>query len=326
MIWEYWIDLFTGRHCTARGLRAATIDAYRVSLEQFHGYVRFRLDDRGPGEIAAVDVLGYIEHLRTERGNGDSAVNRHVVILRSFYRAIVAMDHLEPAANPMAHFPRIRAVPRKLPRALSEQEVDRLLATPEADTVLGIRDRALLCLLYATGIRVSECAGLRERDVDLVDETVFVTGKGGHQRTVPLNETAVRALAIYRRVRGPAFPAAPFFRSRRGTALSRGAIYERVRTHGQRARLAKPVSPHTLRHTFATHMVRGGEKLPVVRDLLGHRCISSTELYMHMTARDLRAAADRHPIGRMLHHLDTIRLGPRVPMQHVRPPPERDYG
>jgi site-specific recombinase XerD len=322
MRWTYWIALYTQTHCTARGLRPATIAVYAKALEQFRSWVRFRCHDAGPEAIAARDVLGYVEHLRRERSNGDAAVGRHVVVLRSFYRAMVAMGELEPARNPMAHFPKLKAPSRKLPRVLSEREVERLLDTPERDTVLGLRDRALLHLLYGTGIRASEAASLRERDVDLAHETVTVCGKGGHQRTVPLNAAVTETLRTYRRARGPATPEACFFVSRQRRALTRGGVYERVRTRARRARLPLRVSPHCLRHTFATHLVRAGVGLVTLRDLLGHRQISSTQLYLHVTAQDLREAADKHPIARLVATLEPLLPDLRLPFQRV-PPPRR---
>lgn len=317
MMWEYWIALYTRTHCTARGLRPLTIAAYEATLGQFRGYARFQLQDRPPDAIAARDVLAYLQHLRLARGNGDAAVNRHVVILRSFYRALVAMGHLEPSRNPMAAFPTIKATPRKLPVMLSVEEAERLLATPGTDTILGLRDRALLALLYGTGIRASECVSLREGDVDLVEMTVTVTGKGGHQRTLPFNEAVAAALKIYVQARGSALPTAAFFRSRRGRALSRGALYERVRTWGMRARIRKIVSPHRLRHTFATHLVRAGVGLVTIRDMLGHRLITSTQIYLHVTAHDMREAADRHPIRRLLGTVEHLLPDVRLPFQYA---------
>ena len=163
MKWGYWITLFTGTHCTARGLRPLTIRAYQDALRQFRAYAEVRLDNRPPDAVSARDVLEYVEHLRRERNNGDSAINRHVTILKNFYRAIVAMGHLEPANNPMTLFPKIKAAPRKLPVVLSLEEVERLLEAPDTKTIIGLRDRALLTLLYGTGIRASECSSLRER-------------------------------------------------------------------------------------------------------------------------------------------------------------------
>lgn len=324
MTWGYWISLYTTTHCTARGLMPTTIAAYRATLDQFRDYVRDQLADIDPRQVTARHVLEYLEHLRRDRDNGASAVNRQVTILRNFYRAMVAMGHLEPRANPLAYFPKIKAAPRKLPVVLSAEEVKRLLASPPDDTVLGIRDRAILTLLYGTGIRASECAGLTEQSVDLEEMTVHVVGKGGHERTVPMNERVTDALRLYRRVRGPSSPEAAFFRSRSGAAMGRGAIYERVRTHARRARIHKPVSPHRLRHTFATHLVRAGVGLVTIRDLLGHRMITSTQIYLHVTAQDLREAADRHPIRYLTPIVDHLLPDVKLPMQ--RPRQWRDTG
>ena len=319
MKWSFWIELYIRTHCVARGLRPLTVAAYEDALQQFREWVRTTLEDRAPDQLTARDVLAYLQHLREVRGNGDSAVNRAVVILRRFYRAIVAMDYLDHAANPLIGFPSIKAVPRKLPVALSTEQMSRLLAEPKPDTVIGLRDRAILALLYGTGIRASECASLRSGQVDLAQLTITVHGKGGHQRAIPLSPELVQVLRSYAQARGPALPAAPFFRSRFGRLLSRGSIYERVRTWGQRSRVGFPLSPHRLRHTFATHLVRAKVGLVTIRDLLGHRLITSTQIYLHVTADDLRDAAARHPISRLL---DTVKhlipSGP-LPFQKAHP-------
>ena len=221
MMWGYWITLYTRTHCTARGLRPLTIAAYAAALQQFRGYATDELDGKSPDRIHASDVLQYLQHLRVAKDNGDSAINRHAVVLRSFYRAIVAMGHLDPRDNPMAGFPSIRAVPRKLPTVLTSEETQKLLASPRADTVLGIRDRAMLALLYGTGIRASECSGLKQGGVDLEAMTITVTGKGGHQRTIPFNEHVAGVLQRYVHVRGSALPSAPFFVSRADPAAAR---------------------------------------------------------------------------------------------------------
>lgn len=315
MSWGYWMALYLRTHCVARGLGVLSIRAYQTTLEQFRDWAERRGTLNAPADVTARDVLEYVEHLRRDRGNGDSAINRTVTIIRSFYRAMVAMGHLEPRDNPMEGFPSIKAVPRKLPVVLDKEEVERLLAAPRATTIVGVRDRALLALLYATGIRASECATVREGQVDLKALTVTVKGKGGHQRTVPLNEQVARRLREYVQVRGAALPASPFFRSRYGQALSRHTIYERVRRMGIRARIAKPLSPHKLRHTCASHLVREGVGLVTIRDLLGHRLITSTQIYLHVTAQDLRAAADRHPIGRLLGTIEHLLPNLKLPFQ-----------
>ena len=315
MMWTYWMVLYLRTHCVARGLSPLTIAAYEATLNQFRAWIEVQTPSQSPDRVAARDVLAYLEHLRRERDNGASAVNRAVTVLRSFYRAIVAMGHLEPRDNPLIGFPTIKAAARKLPVILDAEEVQRLLATPRLTTVIGVRDRALLALFYGTGIRVSECAGLCEGRVDLRALTVTVRGKGGDERTVPFNEQVATRLREYIQVRGAQLPAAPFFRARSGKAMARGTIYERVRTTGRRARLAKPLSPHRLRHTFASHLVKEGVGLVTIRDLLGHRQITSTQIYLHVTAQDLRAAAERHPISRLLGTIEHLLPNIRLPFQ-----------
>jgi site-specific recombinase XerD len=177
-----------------------------------------------------------------------------------------------------------------------------------------------LLLLYGTGIRASECAHLREEDVDLDDGTVRVTGKGGHQRTLPLNDCVVETMRVYRQARGPAGPRETFFRSRSKRGLSRNAVYERVRRWARQAGIHKRVSPHRLRHTFATHLVKAGVDLVTIRDLLGHRLITSTQIYLHVTATDLREAADAHPIRRLAPRVEHLLPDVKLPFQ---PPPVR---
>lgn len=320
MKWACWIDLYVQTHCTARGLRASTLAAYETCLEQFRGWVHTQLGAVEPDALHARDLLAYVEHLRRDRGNGDSAVGRHLIVIRNFYRALVAMGHLDPADNPAAHLPPLKAPRRKLPVVLQEREMKRLLRAPEDDTVMGLRDRALLQLLYGTGARASEVTALREQDVDLVGATVHVRGKGGHERVLPLNRAVRAALEAYRLARGARQPNASFFVTRLRRPMTRGGVYERVRTWARRARLAVRVSPHRLRHTFATHLVRAGVGLVTIRDLLGHRQLTSTQLYLHVTAQDLRDAADRHPIARLAETVADLLPGIRLPLQRVPPP------
>jgi integrase/recombinase XerD len=314
MKWAYWLQLYLRTHCVARGLSPLSIAAYEATLRQFRTWCEV-LGTKEPDAVTPRAILEYLEHLRRDRDNGAAAINRTVTILRSFYRAIVAMGHLEPWENPMTGFPQVRAAPRKLPVTFDTEELRRLLEACRTDTVVGVRDRAIVALLYGTGIRASECAGLREGRVDLRALTITVRGKGGHERTIPLNEEVASYLREYIQVRGAQLPSAPFFRSRRGAALSRGTLYERIRTLGRRARLAKPLSPHRLRHTFASHLVREGINLVTIRDLLGHRMITSTQIYLHVTAHDLRQAAERHPIARLLGTIEHLLPNVRLPFQ-----------
>jgi len=317
MKWRCWINVFTETHCTARGLRPKTIAAYKKVLEQYYEYARLHIRDTPPDAMRARDVLAYVQHLREVRENGDSAVNRAVTILKVFYRAMVAMDYMNSPDNPMTAFPMIKATSQKLPIFLTEKEVSRLMNKPTKDTVIGIRDRAILALLYGTGIRATECSTLTDKAVDLESNHITVIGKGGHERCVPLNEHVVKVLDIYRRQRGLVMPETAFFRCRNGTAMQRRTIYERVSTWGVRAHLIKRISPHKLRHTFATHLLQKGVGLVTLRDLLGHRQITSTQVYLHVTAQDLRRAADKHPIGKLLNTVQHILPHVQLPMQHA---------
>jgi integrase/recombinase XerD len=319
MKWVFWIDLYIRTHCVARGLRPLTLVAYENTLKQFHLWVQVKLADHAPDEITTRDVLSYVQYLRDVRANGASAVNRTVVVLRRFYCAMVAMGYLEHNANPLAAFPSIKAVPRKLPISLSQEQVSRLLSEPKPDTIIGLRDRALLALLYGTGIRASECASLHNNQVDLKQLTITVRGKGGNERVIPLNPQLGSLMDAYAHARGPALATAPFFRSRFGRLLSRGGVYERVRIWGQRSHIGVTLSPHRIRHTFATHLVRAGVGLVTIRDLLGHRLITSTQIYLHVTADDLRAAAARHPISRLLDTVKTLIASGPLPFQKARP-------
>jgi integrase/recombinase XerD len=304
MRWEYSMSLYLDKHCIARGLRPKTIHAYQETLKQFREYMETKLEKAAPERVKTRDVLEYIEHLRVERNNKSAAVTRTVTILRMFYRALVAMDYMDVCDNPMAGFPKIKKPELKFRETLTENEVGKLINMPRTDTVLGIRDRALMVLLCGSGIRSSECAHLKEKDVKLEEKMIHVTGKGGNQRTVPLNDEMVQILRQYKQVRGTVERDATFFRSRRkGKGLSRHAIYERVRTYKTRARIKKIVSPHTLRHSFATFLLRKGVNLVVLRDLLGHRSLSSTQIYMHMTAQDIRKAIDQHPIRKLVNKI-----------------------
>lgn len=284
-------------------------------------FVKFRLNDKNPDELTARDILEYVDYLRRERNNQDSAVNRQVTILKTFYRAMVAMGYLDAKNNPMAHFPKMKAGYKKLPVYLNEDEVRRLLAAPRTDTVMGLRDRALLTLLYGTGIRATECAELTEGNVDLVDMSIRVIGKGGWERCVPLNKEVARAMLQYRQARGFVSHDRPFFYSRIGNGLSRNAIYERVRTYARKARIEKKISPHKLRHTFATHLVKKGVSIVTIRDLLGHHCISSTQVYLHTTAHDMRMAAEKHPVEELIGRIDDLLPNVKLPFQW--PPGEK---
>jgi integrase/recombinase XerD len=234
---------------------------------------------------------------------------------------MVSLEQLAYAENPTHQLPKMKAPKRKMKEVLSQSEVEDLLKKPRTDTVLGLRDRAILTLLYGTGIRASECAQLTDCDVDFEIKTVRVVGKGGHQRIVPLNETVLQALVNYKKARGDQERHKAFFKTRKKKGATRAIIYERVRRFARLARIQKKVSPHILRHTFATHLLKLGEKLIVLKELLGHRQLSSTQVYLHLSGEDLREAIERHPVKKLLGSLEEYLPTGRLRFQH--PPGKR---
>ncbi|MHC4180466.1 MAG: tyrosine-type recombinase/integrase [Planctomycetota bacterium] len=318
--WDLWIDLYCETWCVARNLRTSTIGAYRDSLRQFRQWVQREHLLAEPTRITSRIVLEYVVYLREKRNNGDSAVGRAIVVLKNLYAAMVSFGHLPPRDNPMAGFPRMRKTHEKLPTYLSSDELRRLLASPKTDTVLGLRDRAILMLLYATGIRANECATALEEWVDLDERTIRVFGKGGRERVIPLNERAVEALRTYRQARGHLSPGERFFRTKDGRGIGRKIVYQRVKKYALVAKISKRVSPHTLRHTCATHLVQRGENVVTIRDILGHRQLTSTQVYIHTTAHELREVARNHPIGELAPRIASLIEGVRIPIDY---PPRR---
>jgi integrase/recombinase XerD len=316
MKWDYWLDLYLAKYCMAQGLRASTVAAYQATLNQFRKWLEETQAAQEPNQVTAAMILDYVRYLRLGRNNGDSAVNTHVVTIRNFYLAMVSLEQLDLTRSPVNQLPKVKAPKRKIKDILSQDEVAVLLKKPRKDTVLGLRDRAILALLYGTGIRASECALLTDSDVDFEAKTIRVVGKGGHQRVIPLNDSVLQALMNYQAARGKQNRDRAFFKSRKKRGTTRGIIYERVRRFSRLAKIGKKVTPHVLRHTFATHLLKLGEKLIVLKELLGHRQLSSTQLYLHISGEDLRSAIERHPVGKLLGSLEEFLPTGKLRFQH----------
>jgi integrase/recombinase XerD len=288
-----------------RGVAVNTLASYRRDLHRYLDY----LEARGIAGIDAVDanaVSGFLAHLR--EGDTDhpplsaTSAARAVVAVRGLHRfalrdGLVAVDVAREVRPP--------APPRRLPKAISIEEVERLLdAAGYEQTPLAIRDRALLELLYGTGARISEAVGLAVDDLDLPDRTVLLAGKGGKQRRVPVGSFAVASIEAYLvqarpllAVAGRGTPA--LFLNSRGGALSRQSAWTVLRTAAERAGLASGISPHTLRHSFATHLMEGGADVRVVQELLGHSSVTTTQIYTLVTVDRLREVyATAHPRAR----------------------------
>ncbi len=281
-----------------RGLSPRTLAAYGSDLAGFAASLR------GPGSWARSPepALEYLRALRTRWHRAPSTVRRRAAALRAFYRFAFAEGLVALDVASLVDLPRQA---RRLPDTLDPEAVERLILAPDPATGAGSRDRALLELLYACGLRISEAVGLDVEDLSLEGAYVRVIGKGDRERLVPVGEPALEALQAYltevrsglvREARTPTARGGPLFLSARGRRLSRQAAWELVRRAARRAGLAEHVSPHTLRHSFATHLLAGGADLRVVQELLGHASINTTQLYTHLTGPRIKEVYARaHP-------------------------------
>lgn len=277
-----------------RGLATNTQDAYRRDLRDFTGWLR----GRGPGSLSVRDLGDYFAFL-SDRGLARASVARQAATLRTFY-AFLQLEGIvaESPADLISAAKRDDAIPG----TLAPEQVDRLLDAPERHAPRGLRDRALLELLYATGCRASEVSSLRLTDVHLEERFCTCRGKGGKERVVPLGGRAIAALRAWLDGPRPDFAtrasAAPPWAilSARGNRLSRMRIWEIVREQADRAGIPSDIGPHTLRHSFATHLVAGGVDLRHVQEMLGHASIATTQRYTHVDADRLKSVhAKFHP-------------------------------
>ncbi len=273
-----------------QGLSDNTLAAYRSDLSHFFRYIRDRGGD--PLRAGEPELLEYLAGLSRYSLRTRS---RRLSSLRRFYQFLLREGIRQDDPSAMIPAPRLG---RSLPDTLSEQEVEALLEAPDPETPLGLRDRAMLELLYATGLRVSELVGLSRSQVNLRQGVVRVIGKGGKERLVPMGEEAGYWLQRYLNegrpelMRGSAGDA--LFPSRRGGFMTRQTFWHLVRRHARRAGIDKPLHPHTLRHAFATHLLNHGADLRVVQLLLGHSDISTTQIYTHVAQARLRELHARH--------------------------------
>lgn len=239
------------------------------------------------------DLLGYIA--ARHPGSRPTSANRRLSTLRRFYRHLLR-EHLR-ADDPTVNIRAARQPPR-FPRSITEPQVEALLAAPDAETALGERDRTMLEVLYATGLRVSELVGLRVVEVSLADGVVRVVGKGSKERLVPLGEQArdwlERHLRQGRRALLAGRDADAVFVTARGAPMSRQMFWKLIRRHAVVAGIRGALSPHTLRHAFATHLLDHGADLRVVQMLLGHADISTTQIYTHVANERLKQLHGRH--------------------------------
>jgi integrase/recombinase XerD len=285
---------FLGTLQTERGASRHTLAAYRRDLADFERFLlRTNRTLMGAG---ADDIVSYLEHARA-RGLKPSSIARRLAAVRGLYRHLVREDAL--ARDPTEHIETPR-IGRPLPKALSRDAAAALVDGIAGDNPRAIRDRALLEVLYATGMRASECLGLRVEDVNVNAGYAICTGKGQKQRLVPLGEQALAWLRRYTDVARPVFTkrrdCGRLFLNPRGDALSRQSLWGIVRRAAASAGIRRKVSPHMLRHSFASHLLEGGADLRAVQTMLGHADIATTQIYTHLPSDALtRAYRAFHP-------------------------------
>ena len=280
------------------GLSPNTLAAYRSDLMKF---VRWRKTN-APGPLADVNVralTGYIDEL-ARQGLAPGSIGRHLASLSTYFRYLIFEGRLSENTAKLLNAP---TVWDRLPTVLGPAAVEQLLAAPDPATRLGRRDRAALETLYATGCRASEVVGLRPGDLDLVAGIARCVGKGDKERIVPIGGRAREALRVYIAEDRPALVARrpatnTVFVTKTGRPLSRVGLWHLVKLHSKAAGLPTRVSPHTLRHSFATHLLAGGADLRAVQEMLGHASIATTQIYTRVELSRLREVhAKFHPRG-----------------------------
>ncbi|GIP32310.1 site-specific tyrosine recombinase XerD [Paenibacillus sp. J2TS4] len=279
-----------------RGLSSNTLEAYERDLSQYIDYLR----DTGITSLdglAPADVQGYLLHLK-KKGKASSTLSRTMVSIRSFHRFLLQERTI--TKDPSAHMESPRQE-KKLPKILTFEEVERLLETPQSSTAAGLRDKAMLELLYATGIRVSELISLEVGNVNLGMGFVRCIGKGSKERIIPVGRTATEWLNEYLstgrpQLLKPAQADSTLFLNRRGTGMTRQGFWKIIKQYAREALITKEITPHTLRHSFATHLLDNGADLRAVQEMLGHSDISTTQIYTHVSRTRMKEVYDRsHP-------------------------------
>lgn len=275
-----------------KGLSAHTRAAYRSDLELFNGWLHERgLELVGVGRELILDHLAW----RVDAGYKARSTARFISGLRGFFRYLLREGLIASDPTLQVELPQLG---RPLPKSLSEADVEALLAAPESSDPLGLRDRAMLEVLYACGLRVSELVGLRLEQLNLRQGVVRVLGKGSKERLVPLGEEAIAWLERHLTEARPLLlggrPSDVLFPSLRGEQMTRQTFWHRIKHHARVAGIGKSLSPHTLRHAFATHLLNHGADLRVVQMLLGHSDLSTTQIYTHIARVRLQELHARH--------------------------------
>jgi len=280
-----------------RNMSPETIRAYQKDLEQFIEFCSADGTPFTPDALTQQKVREYLAQLSAKEYRKTTIV-RKLATIRSFFKFLLRKGHLQQ--NPISEI-RTPKVEKRLPNFLDTTEVERLLTAPRTDGFQGKRDRAILETLYSTGLRVSELTALNMGDIDFVGEVLRARGKGRRERIIPIGSYAVRAVREYLEVRSEVIEDiskdnGALFLNRFGERLSSRSIRKILDKYIKVAGLTRRTSPHTLRHSFATHLLNRGANLRMVQELLGHKHLSTTQVYTHLTTQNLKQAYEEaHP-------------------------------
>jgi integrase/recombinase XerD len=291
------VDEFCDALWLEDGLARTSLESYRRDLAGFGGWLRER-EGKALIDADQADIQMYLGHQFRKKARATS-VARLLSVLKRFYRYLLRQGRIKGDPTLRIDAPKL---PRSLPKSLTEDDVEQLLAAPRVEHALGLRDKAMLETLYASGLRVSELVTLKLTQVSLDMGVVRVVGKGSKERLVPLGEEAIEWIQRYLKEARPGLLAGrmsdEIFVTARGAAMTRQMFWHLLRRYTLQAGLRKAISPHTLRHAFATHLLNHGADLRVVQLLLGHSDISTTQIYTHVARERLKQLhAKHHPRG-----------------------------
>lgn len=290
---DKWVDQFLLYLKIERGLADNTISAYGRDLAVFLNFLEHR--SLSLATVEAADIEAYLRELRGTVSARSTA--RALSSIRMFFRFLIAERFREVNPARLIDSPKLD---RRLPGVLSGAEVEKLLSSPSGDRPVNLRDRAMLELLYATGLRVSELVGLRMRNINLEAGFVRTMGKGAKERVIPIGQKAVEAVREYLDRGRSAFvkrgTGSEVFLSYRGKAITRQGFWKIIKNHALKAGITKNLSPHSIRHSFASHLLEGGADLRSVQFMLGHADIATTQIYTHVTHSRLKEVHEKfHP-------------------------------
>ena len=291
----FFVERFDDFLALEQGASVQTSRAYKLDIARFVGYVSVK-GAKSPIDVGARTLREYVYHLK-DMGLSGASIRRNISAVRTYFKFLLAEGHVVRDPSERLETPKKW---RTLPDVLGVDEIEKLLAAPSLDEPLAFRDRAMLELAYGAGLRVSEWISLNVRDVMLQDHLVRVFGKGAKERLVPIGRRAIGATAIYLRELRPKLEKGEgkgvLFLNARGQPLSRMGAWKILRKYVDQVGITKPVSPHTLRHSFATHLLEGGADLRAVQEMLGHVDISTTQIYTHVDREYLRTVHKQfHP-------------------------------